>query len=223
MFIVEKLTLDASIENAHSCDVTALRACASYDNILISGSAIGDIKIWDILLNKPLRHLKNTSGWVFGIITFERPHLAQIGNENRRPIIDSWKENSENCTSPKSNAYTSPKKTTAKMGLLSSTGKSAGKSGEKFSSPVKNTFAPARLGKSHQDQLNNISFLTASFDGAIKVWEALKDQPTLSEKSKNIFECFPFGGLATYRTENTIHLVTSGNKGDTSLNVYAIN
>jgi len=70
--------------------------------------------------------------------------------------------------------YTSPKKSASKIGL-SSTGKSAGKNGEKYTSPVKDTVAPARLNKSHQDQLNNISFLTASFDGAIKVWEASKD------------------------------------------------
>lgn len=90
--------------------MTALRACVTYDNILISGGANGDIKIWDILLGKALRSIKNTSGWVFGIITLERPHLASAGNENKRSIVDSWKENTESYSSPKKSAVVSPKK-----------------------------------------------------------------------------------------------------------------
>lgn len=83
-----------SLDNAHSSDVTALKACMTYDNILISGAANGDIKIWDIVIGRPLRYMRNNSGWIFNIITFERPHLANIINENRKLIIDSWKENS---------------------------------------------------------------------------------------------------------------------------------
>lgn len=122
--------------------MTALRGCASYDNILISGGANGDIKIWDIVLGKSLRSIKNVSGWIFGIITFERPHLAQGVNENRRPIIDSWKENAESYSSPKKSSFCSPKKK-GFIGLSSN-----GKSAEKFSSPVSNS---NRLNKTQQD------------------------------------------------------------------------
>lgn len=94
----------------------------TYDNILISGAANGDIKIWDIVIGRPLRYMKNNSGWIFNIITFERPHLANIINENRKPIIDSWKENSENICSPRKKFSSAGKNNTL----------------ENFQSPIKN-------------------------------------------------------------------------------------
>ncbi|KAL4429414.1 hypothetical protein ABPG74_021001 [Tetrahymena malaccensis] len=201
---LEKLSLELSLDNAHTTDVTALKACINYDTILISGAANGDIKIWDTVLGKPLKLFRNNSGWIFNIITLERPHLANIINENRKPIIDSWKENNENMCSPKRNFGSSSKQ---QNNLL-----------ENFQSPIRAN----KLTKAQVEQINNISFVTSSFDGMMKVWEASKDAPVLSQKNKNIYECYPFGGVGAYKTENKIHLVTSGNRGDNTLNIWAL-
>jgi len=162
--------VDNSIENAHSTDVTALKACLTYDNILISGSANGEIKIWDVILGKVLKTLRNSSGWVFNIITFERPHIASIVNSNRKQIIDTWKkENSENYCSPQKSTFCSPKKSSVAAIM------SGSKALDKFISPTKGS----NVSKTHSDQLSNISFMTSSFDGSIKIWEASSEQPSI--------------------------------------------
>lgn len=76
----------------------------------------------------------------------------------------------------------------------------------------------------YQEQINSISFLSASFDGTLKLWEASKDTPTVQTKSKNLYECFPFGGVGAIKIEGSskIHLLTTGNKNDSTVNVWAL-
>lgn len=69
---LEKLYLDVNIPDAHRADVTALRACQEYPEVLISGSASGEIKMWDVNEGRALRTIKNYNGWVYKIISFER-------------------------------------------------------------------------------------------------------------------------------------------------------
>lgn len=102
--------MDLHLENAHLSDVTALKASSTYDNILISGAADGEIKIWDVVLGKPLKIIRNLSGWVFNILTFERPHFASFSSETSKLVIDSWKESIDPLSSPPRRVISSPKK-----------------------------------------------------------------------------------------------------------------
>lgn len=45
---MEKLHLETNIPDAHSMDITALRASQLYSYILLSGSSSGEIKVWDL-------------------------------------------------------------------------------------------------------------------------------------------------------------------------------
>lgn len=67
------MILDTNIPEAHSTDVTSLKASKICKDILFSGSANGDIKIWELQDYTCVKTIKNISGWIYKIIVFERP------------------------------------------------------------------------------------------------------------------------------------------------------
>ena len=66
------MVLDTNFAEAHSTDVTALKASKLCKNVLFSGSANGEIKIWDLEDAACMKTIKNSSGWVYKFIIFER-------------------------------------------------------------------------------------------------------------------------------------------------------
>ena len=78
--ILERLMLDTNIPDAHTTDITALKASGFYPEILISGSTNGEIKIWEINDGTLLKSMKNYSGWVYKLIIFERPWDKKLNN-----------------------------------------------------------------------------------------------------------------------------------------------
>lgn len=73
------------------------------------------------------------------------------------------------------------------------------------------------------DVLKDISFFSASFDGTIKIWEASQNTPVFETKSKNYHDCYPFGGVTAFKTENSekIQLFMTGNKNDSTINLWS--
>jgi WD40 repeat protein len=67
------MILDTNISDAHSTDVTALKPSKLCKTILFSGSANGDVKIWELQDSTCIKTIKNSSGWVYKFIIFERP------------------------------------------------------------------------------------------------------------------------------------------------------
>jgi len=70
---LERLALDTNIPDAHTTDVTALKSSVLYPDLLLSGAANGEIKIWEVNEGTLLKSMKNYSGWVYRIVLFERP------------------------------------------------------------------------------------------------------------------------------------------------------
>lgn len=66
------MILDTNISEAHSTDITALKASKLCKNILFSGSANGEVKIWELEDATCVKTIKNSSGWVYKFIVFER-------------------------------------------------------------------------------------------------------------------------------------------------------
>eukprot|EP00825_Cyclidium_porcatum_P039298 TRINITY_DN472_c0_g1_i5.p1 TRINITY_DN472_c0_g1~~TRINITY_DN472_c0_g1_i5.p1 ORF type:complete len:323 (+),score=65.40 TRINITY_DN472_c0_g1_i5:59-1027(+) len=206
---LEKLILDLNIPEAHKSDVTALRSCQEYPEILISGSASGEIKLWDINEGKVIKSFKNYSGWVYKIICFEKSadtqNISPLQLENNENAIPGRKQNQQLILKRKIQTsfvqqqhceVTSPKKATG------------------ITTPNKSIYS----------QLCNISFLTASFDGTLKVWEGNANEPKIQSKINNLLDCYPFGGVSAIRVEKNecIQLMTTGNKGDTMINLWAL-
>lgn len=67
------MILDTDIRDAHSADITSIKSSKFCTGILFSGSANGEIKIWELEDSTCLKTIKNTSGWIYKFIIFERP------------------------------------------------------------------------------------------------------------------------------------------------------
>ena len=70
----------------------------------------------------------------------------------------------------------------------------------------------------------DMQFISTSFDGTIKLWETSSENPLQEVKSKNHHDFFPFGGVCAFRSEanNKVHFLMSGNKKDSSINLWAL-
>ena len=67
------MILDTDIRDAHSTDITAIKSLKHCKDILLSGSANGEIKIWELEDSTCIQTIKNVSGWIYKFIMFERP------------------------------------------------------------------------------------------------------------------------------------------------------
>lgn len=81
---LERLALDTNIPDAHTTDVTALKASLHYPDLLLSGAANGEIKIWEVNEGTLLKSVKNYSGWVYRFVIFERPPPALLPNSSNK-------------------------------------------------------------------------------------------------------------------------------------------
>ena len=178
----EILRLNSHIKNAHNSDISYLKSSPNNSNILISGSAQGEIKIWEIFPNgNLLKVFKNFNGWVYQIqiLNFKISKTFKIHNRNK---------------SPKANfKITSPKNE------------------KKFR---------------NSEEFDDFGFISASFDGTIKVWETGFCEPLFEINCENSMDCYPYGGLQIYYDDDKsdeVFVITSGNKKDNSLNVWTLN
>lgn len=72
------MVLDTNIPEAHSTDVTSLKATKLCKNLLLSGSANGEVKIWELNDATCVKTIRNSSGWVYKFIVFEREQNPEI-------------------------------------------------------------------------------------------------------------------------------------------------
>jgi WD40 repeat protein len=68
----DSIKLDLSLEAAHSTDITALKLSSRNSSVLISASATGEIKLWDISEGVLVRTFKDHSGLVYKIIIIDK-------------------------------------------------------------------------------------------------------------------------------------------------------
>ncbi|KAL4433185.1 hypothetical protein ABPG74_010880 [Tetrahymena malaccensis] len=229
---LEKMILDTNIPEAHNTDVTSLKASKTCKDILFSGSANGDIKIWELQDSTCIKTIKNSSGWIYKFILFERP---------QNPESDKLQDNQENIISH----YASPSKvkiggiscySSIKKGSNTTTNsinnnplgnnlnftsaynstKSRMVSPQKYATITSCGTAPSNMvspnstlnkqkkqkNKKYLDQMKKVQLLTASFDGTLKLWDATSDVPIDTQKSKHNFDCFPFGAVTAFKRDD---------------------